>query len=182
MRVFITGVSCVGKTTIGRLLAELLNYRFYDLDEEIEKFFGTSIKRLQNKFLTIYSFRKEASKALVNLLQSPESQNCVIALSPGGLMSGHLQVVKKYGGIKVVLKDTPENILERITFYDIDSKRIYKKLTKKEKQLYLREIKKDITYFRKSYERADLQVNIAGQNIQQAAESVLHAVKNSEEQ
>jgi len=34
-----------GKTTIGRRLAELLNIAFFDLDEEVGKFFGTAIER-----------------------------------------------------------------------------------------------------------------------------------------
>ncbi|MFH1118070.1 MAG: shikimate kinase [Pseudomonadota bacterium] len=37
MNVFITGVSCVGKSTVGPKLAEELGYRFVDLDLEIEK-------------------------------------------------------------------------------------------------------------------------------------------------
>jgi shikimate kinase len=46
MRVFLTGVSCVGKTTIGRRLAELLGMKYFDMDHEIEVFFGMSIERL----------------------------------------------------------------------------------------------------------------------------------------
>ena len=70
MRVFLTGVSCVGKTTIGRRVAELLGVKFFDLDHEIETFFGTSIERLQKKFRTIHSYRKEASEGPGS---SPES-------------------------------------------------------------------------------------------------------------
>ena len=43
MRVFLTGVSCVGKTTVGKELAELLGANFFDLDDEIEMFFGTGV-------------------------------------------------------------------------------------------------------------------------------------------
>jgi hypothetical protein len=42
MRIFLTGVGCVGKTTIGINLAELLDVNFFDLDDEIEMFFNTS--------------------------------------------------------------------------------------------------------------------------------------------
>jgi hypothetical protein len=35
MRIFLTGVACVGKTTIGAKLADLLTYQFFDLDGEI---------------------------------------------------------------------------------------------------------------------------------------------------
>ena len=172
MRVFLTGVSCVGKTTIGRRVAELLGVKFFDLDHEIESFFGTSIERLQKKFRTIHSYRKEAARALVHLLNRPDSRDSVIALPPSGLMEGYLEVLKKSTGITVALNDKPENILERITFYDRDSKLIDKNLTADEKRLYLREIKKDISYFRESYERADLQVDISGLTIEQAAGKV----------
>lgn len=172
MRIFVTGISCVGKTVISSILASRLGYRFFDLDEEIEKFFGTSLERLQNKFLTMHSYRNEAAKALMHILAQPNSQDCVIALPPSGLMGAYLRVVKKTGGITVVLVDTPENILDRTIFYDIDSRRIEKQLTQKERRLYLREIKKDITYFRKTYDRADMQVDISGFDAEEAAEKV----------
>jgi shikimate kinase len=69
------------------------------------------------------------------------------------------------------------NILERITFYDIDSTQVEKNLTVDEKRLYVREIKKDITYFRKPYERADLRVDISGLDFKQAARFVKEAVE-----
>ena len=177
MRIFLTGVSCVGKTTIGRKIAELLGIKFFDLDHEIERFFDTSIERLQNRFLTTHSFRNEAAKALVHLLSRPDSSMCVLALPPSGLMGGYLRAIKKVKGTTVVLTDRPENILERITFYDLDSRPIKKKLTSKEKELYLKEIKKDITYFRTSYQRANLQVDISGFDAIQSACKVIEAIK-----
>jgi shikimate kinase len=177
MRLFLTGVGCVGKTTIGQKMAELLGVRFFDLDNEIESFFETSIERLQDRFLTIHSFRNEAAKALVHLLSRPESRDCVIALPPSGLMGGYLRATKKAEGTTVVVTDEPENILARIRFYDKDSRPIEKKLTPKEKKLYLREIKKDITYFRTSYQRATLQVDISALNADQAARKVKEAIE-----
>jgi len=150
MRVFITGVSCVGKTSIGAILASRLGCRFYDLDVETERFFKTSIERLRNKFLTVESFRNEAIRVLMSILGNPESRNCVIALPPSGLMGRYFRALKKAGGTIAVLTDKPENILNRITFYDIDSHPIEKQLTQREKLLYLREIKKYITYLSKN--------------------------------
>jgi shikimate kinase len=92
-------------------------------------------------------------------------------------MGGYLRAIKKSIGISEVLTDKPENILERITFYEIDSKQVEKSLTADEKRLYLREIKKDITYFRKTYERADLRVDISGLDYKQAARCVKEAVE-----
>jgi shikimate kinase len=92
-------------------------------------------------------------------------------------MGAYWRAIKKSGGITVVLEDRPENILERITFYDIDSQPIEKELNSEEKRLYLREIKKDITYFRKTYERAHLRIDISGIDVKQAAHKVKEAVE-----
>jgi len=178
MRVFISGVGCIGKTTIGAKLATLLSYTFFDLDEEIEKYFLTSIERLQNKFLTMYSFRQEASKALKHILSKKESESCVIALPPSGLMDNYWRIVKKANGKIIVLIDSPENILQRITFYDIDSLLIEKHLIDKEKRLYLKEIKKDITYFKRTYSRADITVDISGLGPDRSAQKVKKALES----
>lgn len=163
MRIFLAGVSCVGKTTIGGMLADLLHHRFFDLDGEVERFFGMPIERLQDSHLTTRSFRLAASKALRHVLALPESSNCVIALPPSGLMGGYWDVVKRTrDAAVVVLSDTPENILERITFYDIDSRPIQRILTPRERSRYLREIRQDIAYFSRSFQRADVLVDIAG--------------------
>ena len=127
MKVFLAGVSCVGKTTIGAKLASLLGYPFFDLDHEIETFFGKPLERLQAECLSKHAFRKKARQALGHLLAQDQTENCVVALPPSGLMGEYPRLIKKAGGIAVVLEDTPENILARITFYDADSRPIIKK-------------------------------------------------------
>ncbi len=162
-------------------MAELLDVNFFDLDDEIENFFKTSIERLQDRFLTIHSYRKEAAKALIHLLNQPESPYCVIALPPSGLMSSYYQVIKKTNGTTAVITDKPEKILKRCRFYDIDSNPIEKKLSSQEEKFYLGEIKKDITYFGKSYYRANLQVDISGLDQNQAAHKVKEALEKFNE-
>lgn len=182
MRILLTGVGCVGKTTVGRMLSELLDVPFFDLDEELEDFFGTSVGQLQSRFLTMHSYRDEAAKALVHLLKRPASRHSVIALPPSGLMGGYLRAIKNSFGVTVALCDKPENILERIIFYDVDSKLIEKCLTSSEKRLYLSEIKKDITYYRKTYDRAHLRVDISGLDPKQATLRVKQAIEMFESQ
>ena len=114
-------------------------------------------------------------------MSQPKSKHSIIALPPSGLMGGYLRVMKKTNGITVVVTDKPENILKRISFYDVDSRPIERKLSPKEKKLYLGEIKKDITYFGKSYRRADLQVDISGLDRDQAALKVKKAVERFNE-
>lgn len=92
-------------------------------------------------------------------------------------MGGYLRVIKKTTGITVLITDKPQNIFKRIKFFDRDSHPIEKELSPQEKKLYLREIKKDITYFGKSYHRANLQVDISGLNQDQAALKITTVVQ-----
>jgi len=172
MRIFLTGVSCVGKTTVGKKLAAMLSCTFFDLDQEIEAFFGAPIERLQNRFLTMNAFRNEACKALRSLLQRTESQSCVIALPPSGLMNPYWRLVKNTRGTIITSTDTPSNILQRIRFYDIDSRLIEKHLTDKEKTYWLSQIRKDIAYFGKTFKRAHRIIDISGLNVDQATAKV----------
>lgn len=178
MRVFVGGVSCVGKTTIGARLADLLTQQFYDLDAESQLFFGTSIERLRNSHLTLNGFRRDLAKALQHVLSRGESRNCVIALPPSGLMGPCWKVVQTtQDAFIVVLVDTPENILERITFYDIDSREVYRILSVDEKLGYLQAIRKDIRYFKRSWKKANLVVDIAGcLDAEDAARTLLEAL------
>ena len=92
-------------------------------------------------------------------------------------MGGYWKVVgRTQDAIIVVLEDTPENILERITFYDVDSRPLQRNLTDREKRLYVREIKRDIGYFSRSFQKAHVCVDIAGCNPDQASRKVKDAL------
>ena len=88
------------------------------------------------------------------------------------MMGEYPRLIKKAGGIAVVLEDTPENILARITFYDADSRPIIKKLTEHEQRYYLRDIRLDITYFNRTYRKADVTVDISGLGLTASVEKV----------
>ena len=120
----------------------------------------------------MHTFRQKACQALKHLLSQNLVDDFVIALPPSGLMGQYPRVIKGVGGITVVLDDTPENILKRITFYDVDSKPIIKKLTEIELRHYLREIRLDITYFKKSYKKANVTVDITGLGPKESAKKV----------
>jgi shikimate kinase len=170
MRALLVGVSCVGKTTIGPILARRLGCSSFDFDAEVEKHFETSIERLKARLFTEHSYRLECSVVLERIVAT--HPDCVIAMPPSGLRDAYLRVLRKFRSLAVVIEDTPENILERLTFYDIDSKPIEKQLTVEEKRRYLREIKKEATYFRASYRRAALRADIAGLDPEAAAQMI----------
>jgi len=80
LRVSLVGVSCVGTTTIGRILADRRGWPFFDLDEEIERHFGLSIGWLQARFLSGYSYRKDCAVVLERIATG--NPDCVIACRP----------------------------------------------------------------------------------------------------
>lgn len=177
MIVFLTGISCVGKSTIGARLAMLLGCRFIDIDLAIEAFFETSIERLQKRFLTFHSYLDETSKVLDHVLADPENRESVIALPPSGLKARFGRVVKKSGGVVLVLSDKPENILKRIRFYDIDSRPLKMQLSPADRKYYLAEIRKSITWHKPDYARAHGVVDITGFDVDGAAHRIADYLK-----
>lgn len=162
MNILLVGVSCVGKTTIGKRLAENLGYRFFDLDREIEKFYQKPIERLKEELMTEYSFRIKGAYVLQTILLKKNNQPCVVALPPSGLKDRYYSVIRKTQCMMIVLDDAPEHILSRLIFYDKDSNLLNVRLTASQKIRYLRGIKEDIEYFNTFYKRADWRVDISG--------------------
>ncbi len=64
-----------------------------------------------------------------------------------------------------------------LVFLTIDSKPIVKNPTPEEKHFYLREIQKDITYFRKTYKYAHLRIDISDLDTEQTASQVKKALE-----
>ena len=175
MKIYLVGISCVGKTTIGRLLANYLEFSFYDLDDEVQKYYQKPIEIIQNECLTMNGYRQKASVVLDSLLKIQE--NSVISGTPSGLRDSYFQVYKKHKKkkdlISINIIDNPENILDRLTFYDVDSKLLNIELDDNEKKKYLKEIIGDLNYFKKSLSRADLQISIGNISLAQIPELIV---------
>ena len=176
MRILLTGVACVGKSTIGRELASLIGIPFFDLDLEVEAFYHESIPRLQARLLTMNNYRRKACHVLKDVLSRTDATQCVIALPASALRPPYWDVVQKSRSTVVVVRDDPANILERIAFYDDDSRPIQKELTPHERDLYLDQIKKDMKYFSRSYAKADVTVHIKGSGPVEAAKQIKAAL------
>ena len=91
-------------------------------------------------------------------------------MPPSGLMDNYWKVIRKTAEtIIVALQDAPENILDRITFYDTDSRSIQRNLTAADRRFYLQEIKRDIAYYGRTYKKAHIVVDISGCSPDQAS-------------
>ncbi len=80
---YLVGMMGSGKTTVGRLLAERLGYRFFDTDEVIEQVVGQSISQI---FATLgeAEFRQVESLVLAKLVE--ESPRRSIVATGGGMV------------------------------------------------------------------------------------------------
>lgn len=112
-------------------------------------------------------YREKASKVLDNLFS--KKINSVISGTPSGLKYAYLKVYKKHKADKdlysILINDSCENVLERLTFYDKDSNPIIEKIDDSKKMRYLKKIKADYNFFRDSYKRADLKIDIYNINL-----------------
>ncbi len=64
MILYIVGMSCVGKTTIGKMLAEKIGFSFFDLDTEIQDYYKEPIERIQDECFSMIEYREKASVVL----------------------------------------------------------------------------------------------------------------------
>jgi len=123
------------------------------------------------RLLTSYSYSKEVSIVLKRIVT--EKDDCVIALVPSGLRDAYLRIIRKTDW-----RDNRPSGHTKQHFCDgslstiSTSRRIVKELTEAEKALYRKEIKEDVTFFSKSYERADLRVDISGLGAECSAEMI----------
>ena len=138
--------------------------------QKLYDFLGKLVKRDINN--------QQVAIILKDIIFKRNSSDSVIALPPSGLKDAYSKTIKKVTGIVVAITDAPENILKRITFYDIDSKLIQKELSDEETAYHLKEIKKDITYFGKTYKRAHVMVDIAGLSIENSVSRIQDTVQS----
>lgn len=99
-RIFLIGFMGAGKTTIGSLIAEILNYNFIDIDYLIEEKVGKSITNIFSEEGQ-EQFRKYEQKILKDIVKQ---ENIVVATGGGTpCYNNNMDLIKK-SGISVYLK------------------------------------------------------------------------------
>ncbi len=177
MIIYIVGISCVGKTTIGKLLADKIGYSFFDLDKEIQDYYKKPIEKIQDECLTMNGYREKVSIVLDKLFT--KNIDSVISGTPSGLKFSYLQVYKRHNDknlISICLNDSLENVLARLTFYDKDSNPITEDMDESKKMRYLKKIQADYNYFKDSYKRADFQINIEDVSLDNIPEIIIKTI------
>lgn len=108
--VFLTGMMGSGKSSIGSILASLLEFEFLDLDDRIEREQGCSIAQIFAE-CGEEGFRDAESQALRAAVLQEESR-WVVATGGGVILRDENVVFMKANGV-IVLIDRPIEIIER---------------------------------------------------------------------
>ena len=179
MNILLFGVSNVGKTTIGKIMAKKLDYDFYDIDDEVKRYYG--YKNI-NEFIRKNSFvidRDQKRSYIMEPLIKKEG-NKVIAVPPIYYTKYYLNSLKKISTevVKIEIQDSPENIFKRLIFSDENDQEYvddeYKKRYEKE---YLKEIKKDISGYKAAFSKIENKIDISGKDANDATDYIISEVR-----
>lgn len=154
MNILLFGISNVGKTTAGKIIADKLRHDFYDIDVEVSKHCNMTIKEFMD---TIWPYERDKIRGEVIGKLIGIDGDKVIAVTPMYYTRWFSKYLKRDDVIAIELQDEPENIFNRLIFTN-ETGEIYEdsvEYREKYKKYYLGEIKKDITYYKKPFSRID---------------------------
>jgi shikimate kinase len=160
--IYLVGFMGCGKSTVGRALAEELGWKFFDLDEEIERREKISIAEIFDQRGEA-AFRQIESAALRERVhQARMGRPQVVALGGGAFLSRENFEMVANNGVTVWL--------------DCPLDRIRQRLNGQTHRPLARDAEKLETLFekrREGYARADYRVEVAGDDPAAAVQSVL---------
>ena len=166
------GVTCVGKTTIGRIVADFMQYSFYDLDTEMKQFYNDTIENIQRG---CFGDAYDSKKALVlKSILDKCHDNMVIAMSPIYYTTKYKLMFKKANVLSIVLHDSPENIANRLVY--TDEKDIVIENPKHNRKAEISDIKYFISRYKNAFSRIEHKYDIAGKTAIEAADEIIETI------
>ena len=158
----LTGMMGVGKSTVGKILAKKLNYKFIDIDKLIEAKEGSSINYIFRNKSESY-FRKIENNITLNELKKDSS---VISLGGGAFVNNAIRKSTKKLSISFWL-DVPIEELNKRLEKNIKRPLLFKKNT--------REMVKKIYFDRKKiYNEADYRIKCSLLRSEEIANKILN--------
>lgn len=145
MKILIFGVSNVGKTTTGKILADKLGYKFYDLDDEVKSCLKMTLEEFVNTGDLCWrdSQRGNVTKEIIK-----KDEDLVLAVSPISYIESFKDEIKSKDIILFELYDSANNIFSRLIFSDendnlyIDDDYKYEHM-----EYYINDIKGDLEWY-----------------------------------
>jgi shikimate kinase len=156
--VFLVGFMAAGKSTVGRALAEKLNFQFVDLDDRIEARAQKTVREIFAEFGETHfrQLEREAIQACVEL------KDTIVALGGGAYIAEENRRILRAIG-KTVWLDCPlETCLSRII---ADGSRPLAKSPEEMRELLNKRLP--------AYSLADIRVAVGVKNAEQIAEEII---------
>jgi len=151
-----------GKSTLGKILANVLGWDFVDLDKEIESREGMSVHEIFENKGEKY-FRETEQKLLREI---SERENFVISLGGGTLNSNETADFLNENGVTVYLKVSPENLYQRLK--NKINRPLFRDLVlsdNPDKEEFMRRINTLLSKREKFYNQAQIVINTDTQRI-----------------
>ncbi len=179
MNILLFGVSNVGKSVSGKLMADHLNYAFYDLDDEVKKDQNTTLEEFVSTG-TLPEHDAIRCRILNDLVR--KDGNKVIAVTPLSYIEDIRYLFSSPGIINIELTDSAENIFERLVFSD-ENDVIYKDddYKNRHRNHYLEEIQEDLDWYGSVYSDINYRFDISGMVPEQAVERMIDEFHLSED-
>ena len=151
-RIYLTGFMTSGKSTLGKILANVLGWDFFDLDKEIENQEGMKITEIFEHRGEKYFREIETNK----LKELSDRKRVLISLGGGTIINDeNAEFITSHGKL-IYLKVEPEIIYTRIK--KKTDRPLFKEfvLAENSKEAFIAKIKKMMTERDKYYNKADL--------------------------
>ena len=150
MKILLFGVSNVGKTTIGKLLAEELCFEFYDLDAEVKMRTGMTIEEFVRSG-TLEERDRKRGEIIKDIIE--RDGNLVFSVTPISFTdSFRKELANRKDLILIELYDSAYHIFQRLFFSD-ENDNIYfdDKYKNEHRTYYIRAINEDLKYYGKIF-------------------------------
>lgn len=122
MRIFLTGFMGAGKSSVGRRLSERLELPFVDLDDEIERRAGMTVREIFDRGGEA-DFRRRELETLTEVLERPD---LVLATGGGTTTFGPAARLLASHGVTVWLNPPFATIVERIGALGKESRPLFR--------------------------------------------------------
>ena len=171
MDILLLGVSNVGKSSIGKLLAERIHYDYYDLDDIVKNDQNMTLEEFVNTG-TLFE-RDQIRCDLLNAIHYI-SGNKVVAVTPISYIDGIKSLLYSQDVLSIYLYDSAENIFDRLVFSD-ENDRIYKddEYKMQHRDHYISDISADLDWYGSVYDMIENRFDILGDSIDEACRRII---------
>ncbi|MGV6831465.1 MAG: shikimate kinase [bacterium] len=169
MKIVLLGYMASGKSSVGRLLANVLNYSYIDLDHYIEEQEESTVQTIFDSKGEIY-FRKQELHYLKEVLSNRD--NMVLSLGGGTPCFGqNMNFIKQAANAhSIYLKLSPENLALRI-LEDPQPRPLVDHLKEKEKLIEF--IQKHLFERNFYYNQATSKLEVGEKSLQEIVEEIV---------